>query len=198
MLKQIHLSANTTFLKIVPVNPTIVKGLRKHNPIHFCVSFLFAEACYAVSLLCVPMAFFVGYLRGFRWQTQIKGFEEFPRIWTCLNRDGRVPSFKQGRMMTQILVHKLNIILIWSNDHDDVKMFSAKSLDKYTAAIVTLHHNLLLIFHLIHEGWRLHIRCYIMRAKNLMGLFYIGPCTGILNRPSLESSSDTFSLDLIG
>ena len=163
MLKHIHLSASTTFFKIVPVHPTIVKGFRKHNPIHFCVSFLFAEACYAVSLLCVPMAFFVGYLRGFRWQTQKKGFEEFSRIWTCLNREGRVLSFKQGRMMTQILVHKLNII--WSNDHDDVKMFSAKSLDKHTAEIVTLHHNLLLIFHLIREGWRLHIRCYKMGAK---------------------------------
>ena len=108
-----HLSANKIVLEIVPVNPRVVKGFRKHNLIHFCVSFLFAEACYAVSLLCVPMAFFVGYLRGFRWQTQIKGFEEFPRIWTCLNREGRVPSFKQGRMMTQILAHKLNITWSW-------------------------------------------------------------------------------------
>lgn len=66
--------------------------------------------------------------------------------------------------------------------HHDVKLFSAKSLDKHTPEIVTLHHNLLLIFHLIHEGWRLHIRCYIMRAKNLMGLFYAGPCTGSLKQ----------------
>ena len=32
-----HLSANTIVLEIVPVNPRVVKGFRKHNLIHCCV-----------------------------------------------------------------------------------------------------------------------------------------------------------------
>lgn len=51
------LSANTTVLKYILVNPfgiiRVVKVQSKHNLPNFCVSFLFAEACYAVSLLCV-------------------------------------------------------------------------------------------------------------------------------------------------
>ena len=47
-----HLSANTTFLKIVPVNPTIVKGFRKHNPIHFCVIFICRSLLRSFLIMC--------------------------------------------------------------------------------------------------------------------------------------------------